>query len=71
MRKFESDAWLHDLFASLPREEFCKELGLLCMARDIYLSNEYADSPICEYLDNVYMIMTDVLVEQALQKKDA
>ena len=43
---------------------------MLCKARDSYI-NDLPDSLVLEYLDNVYTIMTDVLVEQALQEKDA
>ena len=54
----------------MSRDEFCKELDLLCKARNSYI-NDLPDSLVLEYLDNVYTIMTDVLVEQALQEKDA
>ena len=60
----------HGIYSAMSRDEFCKELDLLCKVRDSYI-NDLPDSLVLEYLDNVYTIMTDVLVEQALQEKDA
>ena len=60
----------YNIYSAMSRDEFCKELDLLCKVRDSYI-NDLPDSLVLEYLDNVYTIMTDVLVEQALQEKDA
>ena len=62
--------WAYNIYSAMSRDEFCKELDLLCKVRDSYI-NDLPDSLVLEYLDNVYTIMTDVLVEQALQEKDA
>ena len=60
----------HGIYSAMSRDEFCKELDLLCRTRDLYADN-LSDSLVLEFLDNVYTIMTNVLVEQALQEKDA
>lgn len=62
--------WSYNIYSAMSRDEFCKELDMLCKVRDSYI-NDLPDSLVLEYLDNVYTIMTDVLVEQALQEKDA
>lgn len=62
--------WAYNIYSAMSCDEFCKELDMLCKARDSYI-NDLPDSLVLEYLDNVYTIMTDVLVEQALQEKDA
>lgn len=62
--------WVYNIYSAMSCDEFCKELDLLCKFRDSYI-NGLPDSLVLEYLDNVYTIMTDVLVEQALQEKDA
>ena len=59
----------HGIYSNMCRDEFYKELDLLCRARDLYAEN-ICDSIVLEFLDNVYAIMTDVLVEQALQEKN-
>lgn len=63
-------SWAHGIYSAMSCDEFCKELGMLCRVRDLYIDN-IPDSLLVECLDNVYTIMTDVLVEQALQRKDA
>lgn len=62
--------WVHDIYSAMSHDDFCKELDLLCKARDLYLDND-VDSLVLEFITSVYTIMMDVLVEQTLQRKDA
>ena len=59
----------HDIYFNMCRDEFCMELDLLCRTRDLY-ADSICNSLVLEFLDNVYTIMTDVLVEQALHEKN-
>ena len=62
--------WAYNIYSAMSRDEFCKELDLLCKVRDSYLDND-VDSLVLEFITSVYTIMMDVLVEQTLQRKDA
>ena len=46
--------WAYNIYSAMSRDEFCKELDLLCKVRDSYI-NGLPNSLVLEYLDNVYI----------------
>lgn len=65
----DTKEWAYSVFSRMSEEELSKELEIIILARKLYLDNFLADSFIYAYIDDIYEIIRDVLVDKMLLGK--
>lgn len=65
----DTKEWAYSVFSRMSEEELSKELEIIILVRKLYLDNFLADSFIYAYVDDIYEIIRDVLVDKMLLGK--